>query len=100
MSIAVAILDAAAPEWTVPGSKTRSSINMIYWYYGTRAMKRRGGEKGKVWLEAMQRALQPSQRVGGCEDGSWDPIGPWGAAGGRVYSTALGVLILRRCVGE
>ena len=26
--------------------------------------------------------------------GSWDPNGPWGYAGGRVYSTALMVLCL------
>ena len=26
--------------------------------------------------------------------GSWDPIGPWGYAGGRVYSTALMAMCL------
>ena len=28
------------------------------------------------------------------EDGSWDPIGEWGIAGGRVYSTAIGAMTL------
>ena len=23
------------------------------------------------------------------ERGSWDPVGPWGVDGGRVYSTAI-----------
>lgn len=28
------------------------------------------------------------------EHGSWDPVDPWGMAGGRVYSTAINVLTL------
>lgn len=28
-------------------------------------------------------------------DGSWEPIGPWGMYGGEVYSTALMVLALQ-----
>ena len=35
-----------------------------------------------------------AQRDDGDEKGSWDPIGPWGFAGGRVYSTALMTLTL------
>ena len=27
-------------------------------------------------------------------EGSWDPIGPWGEDGGRIYSTATCALIL------
>ena len=34
------------------------------------------------------------QRRAGCEDGSWDPVGEWGAAGGRVYSTAICAMTL------
>ena len=28
------------------------------------------------------------------EHGSWDPLGAWGTAGGRVYSTAISALAL------
>jgi hypothetical protein len=35
-----------------------------------------------------------SQCKPGASRGSWDPIGPWGFSGGRVYSTAIGVLCL------
>ena len=31
---------------------------------------------------------------GGAADGSWDPNGPWGYSGGRVYATATMVLSL------
>ena len=42
----------------------------------------------------MQKSLLGTQRVGGDEDGSWDPIGEWGIAGGRVYATAIGAMTL------
>jgi len=29
------------------------------------------------------------------ERGSWDPVGPWGREGGRVYSTATMALCLQ-----
>ena len=48
----------------------------------------------KRWNESMQEALCDNQRVSGCEDGSWDPIGEWGRAGGRVYATAIGAMTL------
>ena len=34
------------------------------------------------------------QRMGGCEDGSWNPVGEWCLAGGRVYATAINALTL------
>ncbi|MCZ6786390.1 MAG: hypothetical protein O7E54_04410, partial [Planctomycetota bacterium] len=35
----------------------------------------------------------------GARTGSWDPIGPWGPDGGRVYSTAVMVLCLDALAG-
>ena len=42
----------------------------------------------------MKKAVLASQRRDGAHEGSWDPVGPWGHSGGRVYSTALMVLCL------
>jgi hypothetical protein len=42
----------------------------------------------------MKKAVLDSQRKDGAAKGSWDPIGPWGFSGGRVYSTATLVLCL------
>jgi hypothetical protein len=42
----------------------------------------------------MEKAIVGSQRTEGDEKGSWDPVGPWGYAGGRVYSTALMTLCM------
>lgn len=68
---------------------------MYYWYYGSYAMYQMGGSYWNEWNKAMKPAVLESQRTqGGSSHGSWDPIGPWGWAGGRVYSTALMVLCL------
>jgi len=72
------------------------SIDMYYWYYGTLAMFQVGGASWKAWNKAMVPAIVKSQhrKESGARAGSWDPIGPWGHDGGRVYSTALMVLCL------
>jgi hypothetical protein len=83
------IVGSALPEW-----KDRR-INFYYWYYGTYAMYHFDGKKWDAWNAAMIEALVPHQRKGRvCEDGSWDPVGEWCLAGGRVYATAINVLTL------
>jgi hypothetical protein len=67
---------------------------MYYWYYGTYAMFQMGGKYWKSWNEAMKKAVLESQRHDGDEKGSWDPVGPWGYTGGRVYATASLTLCL------
>ena len=90
----VAHLMKEVPEWRPATGKRQSKINLYYWYYATYALFQFGGPKWRDWNEAMIESLVPTQRVGGCEDGSWDPIGEWGIAGGRVYSTAIGAMTL------
>jgi hypothetical protein len=67
---------------------------MVYWYYGSYAMYQMGGEHWRAWNEAMKPTIVDNQRHDGDFRGSWDPIGPWGFAGGRVYATALMCLCL------
>jgi hypothetical protein len=65
------------------------------WYYATLAMFQMGGEYWEKWNGAMKESLLATQRKGECEDGSWDPDRvPYGAHGGRVFSTALACLSL------
>lgn len=79
------------PEWDPDGM----SNDMYYWYYGTYAMFQMGGrDYWKPWNEAMKKAVLESQEKDGHARGSWEPNGPWGYAGGRVYSTACMVLCL------
>ncbi|MCC7011275.1 MAG: terpene cyclase/mutase family protein [Planctomycetes bacterium] len=86
------LLAKKLPKWD-PDSKT---IDFYYWYYGSYAMYQMGGTKyWDVWNKAMKTAVVESQRKEGDEKGSWDAtVDPWGYAGGRVYTTALGVLCL------
>jgi hypothetical protein len=84
------LLKQNPPKWDVKGG----TIDMYYWYYGTLAMFQLGRQYWKAWNEPMKNALVPTQKREGCENGSWDPIGAWGTAGGRVYATAINCLSL------
>ena len=78
------------PRW----EEDTFGCDMYYWYYGSYAMFQMGDPYWKKWNEAMKDAILPSQSKDGDEKGSWDPVGPWGYSGGRVYSTALMTLCL------
>ena len=80
----------ALPRWDADGLGS----DMYYWYYGSYAMFQMGGRYWKAWNKAMKAAVLESQRKDGAHSGSWDPAGPWGKQGGRVYSTAMMVLCL------
>jgi len=84
------LLKRTPPEWDPEGF----GCDMYYWYYGTYAMFQMGGDAWKKWNLSMKPAVLESQRHDGSSKGSWDPVGPWGYSGGRVYSTALMVLCL------
>lgn len=83
------------PEWEEPnGSGYHSTINFYHWYYGAHSLFQVGGSSWTKFSKALHRVLKENQRENGCAAGSWDPIGEWGAAGGRVYTTAMGALAL------
>eukprot|EP00913_Durusdinium_trenchii_P023359 g21937.t1 len=83
-----------AAEYILARKPRRSRLNLYYWYYGTLAMYQYGGKEWKQWNDAVRDALVAEQSTTGDNDGSWDPKGPWGKYGGRVYSTALSALCL------
>jgi hypothetical protein len=85
-----ALLMITLPCW----DEEAGCIDMYYWHWGTSAMFLRGGEPWKRWNRALKGALLPHQETEGGKRGSWDPAGPWGRDGGRVYSTALCALAL------
>ena len=78
------------PKW----DPENYGCDMYYWYYGSYAMYQMGERHWKGWNKAMKPAIVGSQRHDGAHKGSWDPVGPWGHSGGRVYSTATMVLCL------
>ncbi len=88
-----ALCSKLPPTW----NPTDGSVDMYYWYYATLAMFQVGGRSWDAWKKAMDKSMVETQRTDTdyCQyKGSWDPIGPWGADGGRVYSTAIMALCL------
>ncbi len=85
------IMSKLPPTW----NKADGSIDMYYWYYGTLAMFQVGGRSWETWKKAMNKSMVETQRQDTeyCQyKGSWDPVGPWGLDGGRVYSRLLQTL--------
>lgn len=72
----------------------KSYPNLYYWYYGTLAMYQYGGAEWTQWNNLLRELLVESQVKRGPLAGSWNPDGPWGGYGGRIYSTALATLSL------
>jgi len=87
----VELLIRKPPRW----APEDFDCDMYSWYHATNALFRVGGAHWDRWHPALQAALLPAQRTEACLAGSWDPVGPWGYAGGRVYSTALLALSLQ-----
>jgi biopolymer transport protein ExbD len=85
----VALCRERPPRWE------RGSVDLVYWLFGTRALRRAGGEAWRTWDPALRKAvLEHQRREDGELLGSWDPVGMWGQEGGRVYATAMAVLCL------
>ena len=78
------------PTW-----KPGGDIDMYYWYYATLAC-RADKSRARKWQKPLHKTVLPNQhgKGSGARTGSWDPIGVWGADGGRVYSTAMLALAL------
>lgn len=78
------------PEW----APAQQMVDEYYWYFGSLATRRLGGQGWEAWRKAGQAALLQGQCGQGADMGSWDPVGPWAFSGGRVYATALNALSL------
>jgi hypothetical protein len=73
------------PTWNT----SDGSVEMYFWFWGTHALDQVGGEAWSRWAQDMSSVVEKAQRMDGNAKGSFDPVGPWGREGGRVYSTAL-----------
>lgn len=84
----VRVLLDQPPRWQY--EKGRSTVNYLYWYWGSLAFREIGGTSAAQWRDAVYEALVRNQ----ARDGAWLPVGEWGKAGGPNYSTALAVRTL------
>jgi hypothetical protein len=91
MAQAAGVLGALPPAW----SRERMLIEQFYWMVGSQALRQYGGVEWLTWKSGLRNSLVDHQIRGGKAAGSWDPLGPWGREGGRVYSTAICLLALQ-----
>ena len=80
------------PEWE---PKTHA-VDMYYWYQAAHSLSRIEGPTWVQWAPVLGEVVIDAQRTDADFSGSWDPVGPWGYSGGRVYSTALMALSLQK----
>lgn len=71
-----------------------SRENMYFNYYGTQVMHHWGGEPWQIWNYQLRDFLTDTQARQGHESGSWYFPGGYGDKGGRLYNTALCILML------
>ena len=91
MNLAADTIAAKPPKW----NPRDGSIDFYAWYFSTYAIYQMGGRYWQNWSRTLGPALLPSQRRDGASAGSWDPeVDAWGSVGGRVGTTAFGVLTL------
>jgi len=80
----------------LPRASDQGGVNFYYWYYASLALFQQGGESWEVWNESMSKLIVLLQLGDehGTAAGSWDPRDHRAAFGGRVYSTAMSILVL------
>lgn len=72
-------------------------LSMYQWWFGGVGKFQEGGAGWTAWFDAAKSALVSHQKTAFCAKGSWDPVGQYERiTGGRVFATALGVLMLEQ----
>ena len=65
-----------------------------YWYYATQVMYHMQGKYWLAWNEPLRKTLVATQQAGGHMAGTWNPADNWENQGGRIYATAMKLLVL------
>lgn len=65
-----------------------------YWYYATQVLYHLQGEPWEIWQGPLKKLLVETQDNGGATSGTWTPIDEWERRGGRIYTTAIKLLML------
>ncbi|NMC21271.1 MAG: hypothetical protein GYA33_12730 [Thermogutta sp.] len=71
-----------------------SPVDLYYDYYATQVLRHWGGSDWKFWNRPMRDHLVSTQAAKGHENGSWYFDDEHSRVGGRLYTTAMAVMIL------
>ena len=77
-----------ARNWPTKGV---GDLNLHEWFCSCYALFQAGQPQA---VDRIIAATAKAQVVAGTDQGSWAPVGIWGKAGGRTWTTAMAVLIL------
>ncbi|MHB8900037.1 MAG: hypothetical protein ACYC6Y_14915, partial [Thermoguttaceae bacterium] len=98
--------DRSHPEMIAGASYLRQNLpgqpqtpnDVYYLYYATQVMFQMQGDYWPAWNEKLRPMLESTQVQSGSLIGSWSPSQPardrWAHAGGRLYVTAMNLLML------
>jgi hypothetical protein len=90
MAKSVRVVSAKPPRW----DEEKGTIDLYAWLFGSLALYHAGGKEWSDWSLAVS-VVVAKQRKDGAHAGSWDPErDAWGTTYGRVYTTALAILIM------
>ena len=93
----VAVLLRNLPDMPKPTAEGgwRPQADIYYWYHGSLALSRLGGQDWTIWNSRVKPILLKTQDKEGELKGSWRPCGDtWAKHAGRVYYTALAIMAL------
>jgi hypothetical protein len=65
-----------------------------YWYYATQALYHLQDDRWTTWNESLRKLLLDSQKKNGSTKGTWAAKDQWEQRGGRIYTTAIKLLML------
>lgn len=75
----------------------KRDTDFFFWYWALRALIETGDARLQHWRPFIRAKLLATQKGDlHCQRGSWDAADPWAPMGGRIYATAMAVLILRQ----
>ena len=90
--------DFLLTELPTIGTAAYGNRDSYYWYYATQVMFHMKGKYWSQWNEKLRPILVDNQVRQGPLAGSWSPGGDvpdrWGGPGGRLYLTAMNLLML------
>ena len=79
------------PRWRARTSKSESAVDPLFWYLSGYLHFQASNDQ---WGKKQAEELIVHQRVQGCNDGSWDPIGDSVFDHSRMSTTALALMTL------
>lgn len=81
----------AAGQARAWSKKHGRKLSIYEWFCSSHALMQSGDTKA---VAKITKALAEAQHQEGEHKGSWDPVGAWGAIGGRIWTTAMAALTL------